>query len=151
MSTRPMVGMEVTLPFRLIVWRLTPFLMRFTGGRFARLLPMPIGVIETRDARNGRAHSRCVFYFHDGHRITVVPTKGGLPSDPFWYRNALADPEVRFESQPFRAEPVGDEVELQRLWALADRFFPACVSYRQRAARTGRTIPILRLLPEGSA
>jgi hypothetical protein len=118
-----------------------------TGGRFARLLPMPIGVIDTRDARNGNRHRRCVLYFHDGERLTVIPTKGGLPSDPFWYSNALADPDVLFEPRPFRAQPVEDEADLQRLWAVADRFFPPSVAYRQRAARTGRTIPILQLLP----
>jgi hypothetical protein len=61
--------------------------------------------------------------------------------------NALTDPDVLFESQPFQAKPVEDEVELRRLWAIADRFFPPCVTYRQRAAQTGRTIPILQLLP----
>ncbi len=146
MATRPAVGLEGALPFRLIVWRLTPALMRLTGGRFAALLPMPIGVIETRDARNGRPHRRCVLYFHDGERVTVIPTKGGLSSDPHWYRNALADPSVRFEARPLRAEPVEEEAELRRLWALADRFFPACAEYRRRAARTGRTIPILQLV-----
>jgi hypothetical protein len=54
---------------------------------------------------------------------------------------------VLFESQPFRAQPVEDEAELRRLWEIADRFFPPSVTYRQRAARTGRTIPILQLLP----
>ena len=120
---------------------------RLTGGRFARLLPMPIGVIDTRDPRNGNRHRRCVLYFSDGEEIVVVPSKGGLPSDPFWYRNALADPEVSFESLPFHAEPVVEAAELGRLWALADRFFPACVEYRRRAARSGRTIPILKLSP----
>lgn len=147
MSGRAVVGLEGTLPFRLVVWRLVPLLMRVTGGRFAALLPMPVGVIETRDARNGKRHRRCVLYFHDGNRITVIPTKGGLPMDPFWYQNALADPNVRFESQPVRAERVVGETELRRLWALADRFFPPCVEYRRRASLTGRTIPILQLAP----
>ncbi|HSS32745.1 MAG TPA: nitroreductase/quinone reductase family protein [Solirubrobacterales bacterium] len=147
MSVPAAVVLEGTLPFRLIVWRLTPILMWLTGGRFAHLLPMPTGVIETRDARNGNRHRRCALYFHDGERVIVIPTKGGLPSDPFWYGNALADPNVRFESQSFRALPVEDEAELLRLWAIADRFFPPSVTYRQRAARTGRTIPILQLFP----
>jgi deazaflavin-dependent oxidoreductase (nitroreductase family) len=147
MSAPAAVTLEGTLPFRLLVWRLTPILMRLTGGRLARLFPMPTGVIDTRNARTGDRHRRCVLYFHDSERITVIPTKGGLPSDPFWYENALADPDVLFESQPFQAQPVEDEAELRRLWAIADRFFPPCVTYRQRAARTGRTIPILQLHP----
>jgi hypothetical protein len=59
----------------------------------------------------------------------------------------LKDPAVLFESQPFRAEAVTDEAVKKRLWTLADRLYPPCVTYRERAARTGRTIPILQLIP----
>jgi hypothetical protein len=34
-----------------------------------------------------------------------------------------------------------------RLWDLADRVFPAYARYRERAARAGREIPILQLVP----
>ena len=146
-ATPLVLALELTVPYRLLVWRLTPILMRLTGGHFARLLPMPVGVIETRDARNGRRHRRCVLYFNDGKAIVVIPSKGGAAEDPHWYRNALAEPAVGFESRPFRAEPVAEEAEQRRLWELADAFFPASVEYRRRAAVSGRTIPILRLLP----
>lgn len=76
-----------------------------------------------------------------------MPSKAGLPDDPFWYRNALADPAVLFDSQPFRAEAIEDKAARDRLWPIADRFYPPSVAYRQRAARTGRTIPILQLIP----
>jgi len=147
MSTRGMVALEGGLPFQLTAWRIVPILMHLTGGRFAQLLPFPAGVIETRDARNGNTHRRMAVYFHDGERIIVIPSKAGLPDDPFWYQNALKDPAVLFESQPFHAEAVTDEATKNRLWALADRFYPPCITYRERAARTGRTIPILRLTP----
>jgi F420H(2)-dependent quinone reductase len=147
MSTRAMVALEGGLPFQLTAWRLVPILMRLTGGRFAWLPPFPAGVIDTRDARNGNRHRRMAVYFHDGKRITIIPSKAGLPDDPFWYQNALEDPAVLFESQPFRAEAVEDEATKARLWALADRFYPPCVTYRQRAARASRTIPILQLVP----
>jgi hypothetical protein len=147
MSTRFMVALESGPLFRLTAWKLVPALMRLTGGRFARLIPIPVGVIETHDARNGNPHRRCVVYFHDGKRVTVIPSKAGLPEDPFWYRNALDDPAVLFESQPYRAEPIEDDADLERLWALADRFYPPCVTYRQRAAESGRKIPILQLVP----
>jgi hypothetical protein len=147
MSTRAMVALEGGLPFQLTAWRLVPILMRLTGGRFARLLPFPAGVIDTRDARNGNRHRRMVVYFHDGKRVTIIPSKAGLPDDPFWYQNALKDPAVLFESQPFHAEAVEDEATKERLWALADRFYPPCVTYRRRAAQAGRTIPILQLVP----
>jgi hypothetical protein len=121
--------------------------MRLTGGRFARLIPVPVGVIETRNPNNNRPHRRVVIYFHDGDRIIVIPSKSGLPDDPYWYLNALADPDVRFESEPFRAEPVEDETSKTRIWHLAQQFYPPNITYRKRAAKTGRVIPILQLVP----
>jgi deazaflavin-dependent oxidoreductase (nitroreductase family) len=146
MSSRAFGAVERSLPFRLVVWRLTPRLMRLTGGRLAALLPVPVAVLETRDLRNGRPHRRVVIYFHDDERITVVPSRSGGPRDPFWYENALANPAVRFGYRDCRAEAVVDETARARLWELADRFYPPYVAYREHAARSGRTIPILQLV-----
>jgi deazaflavin-dependent oxidoreductase (nitroreductase family) len=145
------VALEGSLPARILNWRLVPRLMRLTGGRFAALIPLPVGTIETRDARNGRPHRRVVLYFHDGERVVLMPSTAGRPEDPHWYGNALADPEVRSEAAPYRAEPVEDPAERERLWSLADRFYPPEVTYRRRAARAGRTIPLLRLVPSSGA
>jgi hypothetical protein len=49
--------------------------------------------------------------------------------------------------RPFRAEVVEAESERARIWELADRVFPPYAAYRERAARVGRTIPILQLVP----
>lgn len=146
-NSRATVMLEGTRLYQLATWRTVPIMMRLTGGRLAHLLPVPVGIIETRDARNGRPHRRAVVYFHDGKRVTVTPSKAGLPDDPFWYQNAIADPNVLFESRPYHAEVIEDQASRERLWALADRVHGASVIYRERAARSGRTIPILQLVP----
>lgn len=150
MGGRAFTAVERSLPFRLIVWRLAPRLMRLTGGRLAALLPFPAEVIETRDPRNGRPHRRVVVYFHDDDRVTVAASKGGMAHDPQWYRNALADPEVRFAGWAYRAQTVTDAGELARLWTLADRVYPPHAASRAHAARSGRTIPLVQLTPIGS-
>jgi deazaflavin-dependent oxidoreductase (nitroreductase family) len=147
MSTRLFTAFERSLPFRLTMWRLAPGLIRVTGGRFARAFPFPTEVIETRDLRNGRPHRRVVAYFHDGDRVTTIASKGGMKADPFWFQNALADPNVRFAGRPYRADVVSDPASATRLWAIADRFFPSYAAYRAHAARYERTIPILQLIP----
>jgi deazaflavin-dependent oxidoreductase (nitroreductase family) len=121
--------------------------MRVTGGRFARTLPFPAAVLETRDARDGRPHRRVVAYFHDGEGVVVIPSNAGMPDDPFWYKNALADPDVTFGGRSFRAEVVEDPAAQARLWRLAERFYPPHVAHRADAARRGREIPVLRLAP----
>ena len=57
------------------------------------------------------------------------------------------NPDVTFGGQPFRAEVIDDESERSRLWQLADSVFPPYATYREKTARAGRTIPILRLIP----
>ena len=52
-----------------------------------------------------------------------------------------------FAGQPFRAEVIDDDAERARLWALADRVFPPYALFREKAARAGRTIPIIQLIP----
>ena len=146
-NTQAMVSLEGSLPYQLTTWRVVPILMRLTGGRFAGLLPVPVGVIDTQNARDGSRHRRAVVYFHDGNQVIVTPSKAGLPDHPFWFQNALADHNVLFEGQPCRAEVVEDPAEQKRLWALADRVHGASVVYRQRAAKSGRVIPILKLIP----
>jgi deazaflavin-dependent oxidoreductase (nitroreductase family) len=140
-----MLWFERTPVWRILGWRLLPLLDRLTGGRLPGKMPLPTALLESTDARNGRPHRRIVFYFHDGEKVIVIATKGGLPQDPFWYGNAVADPDVRLNGDPFRAQPVDAEAERARLWALADRYFPPFIAYRALAAHSGREIPILQL------
>jgi len=79
--------------------------------------------------------------------VTVVASKFGYPENPSWFHNARANPDVVFGGEPYRASVVDDESERDRLWELADRVFPPFEIYRERAARVGRVIPIVQLVP----
>jgi deazaflavin-dependent oxidoreductase (nitroreductase family) len=147
LSTRLSGALERSLPFRLVAWRLAPRVARLFGDRLP-LMPFAAAVLETRDARNGRPHRRAVVYFNDGESVVLVPSKGGMPTDPHWLENAIAEPDVKFGGERFRAEAVEDERERTRLWALGDTYYPPYATYRSHAARYGRRIPILRLVAE---
>jgi deazaflavin-dependent oxidoreductase (nitroreductase family) len=131
----------------LLAWRLDPYLLRLTRGRLGMGLILPTALLETRGARTGRPRRNAVIYFHDGERVTIVASKLGLPEHPAWFHNLRANPLVEFDGEPFRAEVVDDEASRARLWELADRIFPGYAAYRRRAARVGRTIPIVQLVP----
>jgi deazaflavin-dependent oxidoreductase (nitroreductase family) len=130
-----------------VVWKVDPWLMRLTGSRLGMGLIVPTALLETRGARSGLVRRNGVIYFHDGERVTIIASKLGAPEHPAWFHNARAHPDVLLGGRPFRAEPVADEAERARLWALADRVFPPYAAYRERAAGAGRTIPILQLVP----
>jgi deazaflavin-dependent oxidoreductase (nitroreductase family) len=130
-----------------VVWKIDPYLMRVSRGRLGVGLMLPTTLIETRGARTGRPRRNGVIYFHDGERVTIIASKLGLPEHPSWFYNARANPDVLLGGQPFRAEIIDEEASRARLWEHADRVFPPYAAYRDRAARDGRTIPILQLTP----
>ena len=126
-------------------WKIDPYLLKLTRGRFSTAAPLPAALLETRGARTGRPRRNATLYFHDGERVTIVASKRGAPKHPAWFHNLRAHPEVRFCGIPFRAVVVEDEAERRRLWGLADRVFPDYARYRAEAAKTGREIPIVQL------
>lgn len=132
---------------RNISWKIDPYLLRLTRGRIGTGLIIPTGLLETRGARSGQLRRNGVIYFHDGEKVTIVASKAGAPENPAWFYNARANPDVRFGGQPFRAQVVEGETERARIWELADQVFPPFADYRERAALSGRTIPILQLTP----
>ncbi len=132
---------------RHVSWKLDPVLLRVTGGRLATTLVFPTGVLETRGARSGARRRNAIIYFHDGDRVTIAASNAGASKHPSWYHNIQAHPDVTFGGIPMRATVVVDEAERARLWVYADRVFPAFSSYRQEAAETNRTIPLVQLTP----
>lgn len=141
---------SVATPFGLwlsrhIAWKVDPYLLRLTRGRIGSALIIPTLLIETVGARSGQPRRNGVIYFHDSDHVILVASKAGAPKHPAWFFNARANPDVRLNGRPYRAEVVEGEVERARLWELADRVFPPFARYRESAARSGREIPILRL------
>jgi deazaflavin-dependent oxidoreductase (nitroreductase family) len=128
-----------------IVWKLDPYLLRLTGGRFGLASPMPNALLETRGAKTGARRLNGVIYFHDGDRVIIVASRAGDSRHPAWFHNLVAHPDVTFGGVPMRATVVTDEDERERIWALADRVFAPYATYRRDAAKAGRTIPIVQL------
>lgn len=129
-----------------IVWKIDPYLLRLTRGRVGTGLLLPTALLQTRGARSGLVRRNAAIYFHDGERVTIFASQAGRPNNPSWFYNLRANPDVLFGGQPFRAEIITGEAERARLWELADRVFPAFVSYRQSAGESGRQIPIVQLV-----
>ena len=133
---------------RRVVWKVDPYVLRATRGRFGLGLVLPTALLETRGAKSGAVRRNGVIYFHDGDRVTIIASKAGAAHHPAWFHNLLANPNVVFGGQPMRATVVQDEAERERLWRLADNVFAPYATYRRDAARADRTIPIVQLLAE---
>lgn len=130
---------------RHVNWKLDPWLLRVSGGRFATTLMFRCALLETQGAHTGLVRRNPVIYFHDGNRVTIFASNAGSPVDPDWFHNLHANPLVTFAGFPMQANVVTGENELERLTEMGDRVFPAFRTYREQAARTGRTVPIVQL------
>ena len=84
-------------------------------------------------------------YTRDGDRIFVIASKGGAPTNPDWYHNLVAHPDVTVE--------VGTEVvnvharvaegeERERIWSKQKQINPGFAQYEQS---TKRQIPVIIL------
>ncbi|MDA8273795.1 MAG: nitroreductase/quinone reductase family protein [Actinomycetota bacterium] len=112
------------------------------GGQFEGA---PLLLLHTTGARSGAERTNPMLYLDlDGHRY-VFASKAGADTDPDWYRNLVAHPdvtvEVGTESYAARAvEVVG--AERDRIYAEQARRFPGFAEY---AAKTSRVIPVVDL------
>jgi deazaflavin-dependent oxidoreductase (nitroreductase family) len=144
-SSRPATWLSRSKLWSAVVWRLDPILLRLSRGRIGTGMLLPTALLQTRGARTGLRRQNAVIYFNDGDLVTIVASKAGHAGNPAWLHNVVANPEVSLGGCPFRARVVSGEAERERLWGLADRIFPGFATYRERAARAGREIPIVQL------
>ena len=116
------------------------------GGGFAGA---PMLLLHTTGARTGQQRVNPLVYQPDGDRLVIFATKGGAPTNPDWYRNLMAHPdvsvEVGTETRPVRARVTEGE-ERERLWSLQREAMPGVAEYE---ARTDRQIPVVVLEPAG--
>jgi deazaflavin-dependent oxidoreductase (nitroreductase family) len=145
-TTRPALFVS-----RNVSWHLDPLLLRLTRGRVATTMMVPTAVLETVGARTGAVRHNAVVYWHDGPRVVIAASQAGAPTNPAWYYNLVARPNVKIGGIPMHATQVDDAQECQRLWQLGDRVFPAFAVYRRRAAAAGRNIPVIVLTPKRSS
>ncbi len=102
-------------------------------------------LLTTKGAKSGKETTTPLVYSQDNGRYVIVASKGGAPTNPAWYHNLLAHPEVTIEVGPrklkVRAVPVtGDE--RTRLYNQHANQYPAFKEYQ---AKTTRTIPVFVL------
>jgi deazaflavin-dependent oxidoreductase (nitroreductase family) len=106
----------------------------------------PMLLLHTIGARSGEERVNPLVYQADGERLVVFGSKDGAPTNPDWYHNVLATPdvvvEVGTETVPMRAG-VASPVEHERLWARQKELLPRFADYERRAG--GRQIPVIVL------
>lgn len=130
-------------------------LYRASGGRLGGSLgDLPILLLTATGRRSGRPRTVPLGYLRDPEdpeALVVVASQGGLPVDPPWFRNLVADPRVRVEvgreRRPMVAAVASSE-ERARLWPVITARYPPFAAYQRR---TARQIPVVLLRPAAPA
>ena len=112
------------------------------GGPFAG---REMIILHTRGARSGQPRVTPLVYLPQGDRYLIVASMGGAPTNPAWYHNLVANPDVTVE--------VGTEKFDARATVLKgaerDRAFAAVVDkmafFGDYQKKTTRTIPVISL------
>jgi deazaflavin-dependent oxidoreductase (nitroreductase family) len=105
----------------------------------------PLLLLTTRGARSGQTRVAPLAYTKDGDRYVIIASKGGAPSNPDWYHNVRANPEVTVEvggeSFPARAT-VAEGAERQRLF---DQMVAQMPNFGEYQKNTIRQLPVIVL------
>lgn len=112
------------------------------GGPFAGA---PMILITTTGAKSGQPRVAPLVYTTDGDRYVVIASKGGAPTNPDWYYNIAANPEITVEiggeTFPARAE-IASEPERTRLFDAQAALMPG---FREYQNNTTRIIPVITI------
>ena len=105
----------------------------------------PLLLLTTTGAKSGQRRTMPLMYLRDGDRVFVFASKGGAPTNPDWYHNLLAHPEVMVElgdqTYTATAKPVTGE-ERDRIFAKWAEMYP---QFREYQENTTRVIPVIEL------
>jgi len=113
------------------------------GGSFQGA---PMLLLTTTGRRTGERRTNPMMYLADGDRLLVFASKGGAPTNPDWYHNLVANPEVTVEvgTESYQAHATalqGDERD--RLYAEQSSRYPGFAEYQRN---TSRVIPVVALV-----
>jgi len=114
------------------------------GGMFEG---MPLLLLHHTGAKSGTARVNPLAYAREDDSYVIFASKGGAPTNPDWYYNLRAHPEVAIEVgadtiDVLAREATGDERD--RLFNEQAARVAQFGEYQQKA---GRTIPVMVLTP----
>ena len=114
------------------------------GGRFEG---MTLLLLHSTGAKSGQERVNPLACRRDGDAWVVFASKAGAPTNPDWFHNVVAHPDVEVEvgTERFAARArVAEAEERERIWSLQKQELPGFAEYE---AKTTRQIPVVVLDP----
>ncbi len=119
---------------------------RENGGKVGGMFEgAPLLILTTTGAKSGKTRENPLMYRPDGDRFIIFASMAGAPTNPSWYYNVKANPDVTIEvgAERFaaRARELPPE-EREGLWEAHKADVPQFAEYEKQA---GRVIPLVEL------
>jgi deazaflavin-dependent oxidoreductase (nitroreductase family) len=114
------------------------------GGDFE---DAPLLLLHHVGARSGSPRINPLMYLKDGDRYVIFASKGGADTNPDYYYNLKAHPNIQIEVGNETIDVRAEEItgpERDRLFARQASLYPAFDQYQRR---TKRIIPVIALTP----
>jgi deazaflavin-dependent oxidoreductase (nitroreductase family) len=119
---------------------------RANGGNVGgQLAGAPLLLLTTTGAKSGEPRISPLVYLSEGGRIYVFAGNRGAPTNPGWYHNLVAHPDVMVDlgSEKFEAKAtVVNSAEGERLGRIQLQKIPALA---ELAAKVTRKVPVILL------
>ena len=110
--------------------------------------PVPTLLLEHAGRKSGTRYTTPLLYLEDGRDLVVVASQGGLPRNPQWFANLVANPDTSVHLRKERARPVRARVaESGERAALWPRLVDLYADFAKYEAWTDREIPVVVLEP----
>lgn len=130
--------------------RLNVWVFKKTHGKWMNTFPggAPICLVGMTGRKTGARREVMLIHLPKGEQKLLVASQGGLDSDPVWYRNIMANPQVDILAngvqRQYRVHQASAD-EKRALWPHLTSLYPDFDEYQ---ARTDRDIPVLVCTPE---
>jgi F420H(2)-dependent quinone reductase len=125
---------------------------RLSRGRLGnRMQGHEVCFVTMTGATSGRTLTKPLMYVPHEHGVLLVASLGGGPTNPVWYGNLVAHPDiaVRHRGRKMRLTArLATADEKPALWPICEAHFPPYADYRNK---TDRDIPIFVCDPEAPA
>ena len=120
---------------------------RRQGGRDLR--GDDVLLLHNVGAKSGQRYVTPLVYMQDGENWVIFASKGGAPSNPGWFWNLKAQPEVSIEVGTEQVDVLATEATGEERDRLFDRQKGEAPQFAEYEAKTERTIPVIVLSRRG--
>ena len=108
---------------------------------------MPVVLLHHTGAKSDTGRVNPLAYQRDGGRYVIFASKAGAPTNPDWYYNLKAHPDVKIEVGTETIDVTASEAEGEERERLFNTQAESMPMFAEYAQKTDRVIPVIVLTP----